>query len=273
MDISSIFQRVLTRLLSPLVRYLISQNWTYPALCELLKKIYIAETVQHYREPNGKAITDSRVSLLTGIHRKDVKRLREELAHETETPLLRRGAGLAVRTVSTWVSQHCDAEGNPIPLPFREEGNTLSFEALVRELKADMRAKSILDELIHAGVAELNDQGEVTLLRHAYISDLPEDKLAFLGDNIGDHLGSALHNISRPDCAPMLERAVFFNSLPADALEPIKQSLASQGDQILRDAHGRMLAAKAAQAKDQPVAQKRVRFGVYYFEEDNDAQP
>lgn len=266
-----IFQRVLIRLLSPLVRYLIEQNWTYQAFCELLKKIYIAEALRHDQASNPQLpATDSRVSLLTGIHRKDVKRLRAELAREPNAPLLSKSAGLAVRCVSIWVEQYCDAQGRPKALPFREDQGAESFEGLVKELKADMRAKSILDELVRAGVTEIDAQGRVHLLRSAYVSQLPEDKLAFLGDNVGDHLNSALTNVRAPEQPPFVERAVFLNNLPTSELPKIQATIQQQGDALLHDIHRRLLATRAAGADDQDKS--RVRFGIFYYEESQDKQ-
>lgn len=266
-----IFQRVLVRLLRPLVRYLIEQNWTYPAFCELLKKIYIAEALSYDQASHPQApATDSRVSLLTGIHRKDVKRLRAELAREPNAPLLSRSAGLAVRCVSAWVGQYCDAQGRPKALPFREDQGAESFEGLVKELKADMRAKSILDELIRAGVAELDDQGVVHLLRSAYVSQLPEDKLAFLGDNVGDHLNSALANVRTPEQPPFVERAVFLNNLPSSELPKIQAAIQQQGDALLHNIHRQLLAARKLAAADENKS--RVRFGIFYYEESQDNQ-
>ncbi|MEY2336638.1 DUF6502 family protein, partial [Acidithiobacillus ferrianus] len=60
-------------ILRPLVRYLIGQGWTYGALAEALKMVYVEETSQHYGKAAGRGLTDSRISLLTGIHRKEVK--------------------------------------------------------------------------------------------------------------------------------------------------------------------------------------------------------
>ena len=69
-------QTALVELLRPLVRYLIGHGWGYPALCELLKGLYVAEAATLDRA-SGRP-TDSRLSLRTGIHRREVKRLRKE---------------------------------------------------------------------------------------------------------------------------------------------------------------------------------------------------
>ena len=102
-------------ILHPLVRYLIGQGWTYGALADTLKMVYVAEASQHYGEADGRTLTDSRVSLLTGIHRKEVKRLRVQLEEHGERPLLRHGANMAAQVVAAWISmvEYTDPAGQP----------------------------------------------------------------------------------------------------------------------------------------------------------------
>src|SRR3954462_7097701 len=80
----------LARLLRPLVRLCIRSGTTFPALAQLLRELYV-NVAEHDFGLQGKEQTDSRVSLLTGIHRKEVSRL--------------RGAGAPVATVPASVSR------------------------------------------------------------------------------------------------------------------------------------------------------------------------
>ena len=63
------------RLLRPLVRLLIERSIPLPFVTELLRGLYVEVAVKEF-PVEGKRQTDSRVNLLTGVHRKDVKRLR-----------------------------------------------------------------------------------------------------------------------------------------------------------------------------------------------------
>ena len=67
--------RALRRLLRPLVRLLLAKQVTYPFLANLLKAVYV-EVAEREFAIAGKSQTTSRLSLLTGIHRKDAERLR-----------------------------------------------------------------------------------------------------------------------------------------------------------------------------------------------------
>ncbi|MFA6381589.1 DUF6502 family protein, partial [Acidithiobacillus sp.] len=262
---NGVLKTAVLAILRPLVRYLIGQGWTYGALADTLKMVYVAEASKHYGEADGRTLTDSRVSLLTGIHRKEVKRLRLLLEEHGERPMLRHGANIAAQVVAAWVSMadYADPSGQPKPLPLRSEASP-SFEGLARRVKADMRPRAILDELGRVGVAEEKD-GVVRLLRHAYISALPEDRVAFLGENVGDHLRSAVHNLEGGES--FLERALYFDALPVAVLEEARPEIYRMSDRLLREAHQRLNAAESPEGP-----QRRLRLGVYYYEEDAAAE-
>lgn len=75
----------LARLLRPLVRLCIRSGMTFPALAQLLRELFV-NVAEHDFALDGKPQTDSRVSLLTGIHRKEVARLRGAGAPVNEVP-------------------------------------------------------------------------------------------------------------------------------------------------------------------------------------------
>ena len=76
--------RALRHLLRPLVRLLLAHQITLPYLAGLLKSVYLevgeAELSRGADPPSA-----SQLSLLTGLHRKDIRRLREEALNESET--------------------------------------------------------------------------------------------------------------------------------------------------------------------------------------------
>src|SRR5258706_10102062 len=75
MTLSPSIVAALRHLLRPLVRLLVARGVTYPMLAELLKETYIDVADRDFRL-DAKPATDSRLSLLSGGHRKDVRRLR-----------------------------------------------------------------------------------------------------------------------------------------------------------------------------------------------------
>lgn len=265
-----ILKQAILALLRPLTRYLIGRGWTYPVLCDLLKSVYVESAIQTHDEEN-ESLTDSRVSLLTGIHRKEVHRLREELGATMENVALRAEASMAVRVITLWTTspRYLNAQRKPRRLPIRSSGRQLSFESLVKDTKADMRPNVILEELVRTGVVAIDKDDQVKLLRNAYVSALPEDKLAFLGANTGDHLRSALHNIEAHD-NPYLERAVFYTHVDADALAKLKPKLNQRSEQFLKEINN-LIAPHSylGDAAENKTGVRRMRLGVYYFEDES----
>src|ERR1044072_4765275 len=105
----------LARLLRPLVRLCIRSGMTFPALAQLLRELFV-NVAEHDFALEGKEQTDSRVSLLTGIHRKEVARLGVPAApfNEPRPPLppTRQTAAPCFPAPKS-----PDARGEPLPLP------------------------------------------------------------------------------------------------------------------------------------------------------------
>ena len=99
------------RLLRPLVKLLLHHSVQYPALTSLLKQTYVEMATAMPVE--GKPQTDSRVSLLTGIHRLDVKRLRNEISNGDEVPPM--SVSLGAQIVARWIAnvEYLDNKGRP----------------------------------------------------------------------------------------------------------------------------------------------------------------
>src|ERR1700745_2746954 len=90
----------LARLLRPLVRLCIRSGMTFPALAQLLRELFV-NVAEHDFALQGKEQTDSRVSLLTGISRKEVARLRGAGAPVHETPA---AVSLTSAVIARWLA-------------------------------------------------------------------------------------------------------------------------------------------------------------------------
>ncbi len=103
----------LARLLRPLVRLMIRSGVTFPVVAELLRGLYVdVATRDLLADP--KAQTDSRISLLTGVHRKEIRRLRTEAPAPEGVPEV---VTLASQIIARWLAAppYADAGGRPRP--------------------------------------------------------------------------------------------------------------------------------------------------------------
>lgn len=255
----------LRRLLRPLVRLLLRRNVTYPYLSELLKGLFV-EVARDDLPLAGKRQTDSRLSLLTGVHRKDVRRLQRESGANEPTPAHISFGG---RLIARWNGDpvYLDADGQPRTLPRRDPGDgSPSFERLVSEESKDIRAGVVLREWMRLGLVEINADDRVQLRSGGYVPALGDDeKLFFLGRNVRDHLATAVHNVLGEQ-PPLLERSVFADGLDAQAVTRLAESAERLGMDMLRT-----LNQQARELKQKPPGEPpgthRMTLGLYFHAE------
>lgn len=250
------FEQAIKMLLRPLTRALIAQGVTAPQLYRLVKQSYIDAAVEEL----GDQATDSRVSVMTGVHRRDVKTLRDVDATDP-APVQRRVSTLAT-VVGRWMSTPAlaDKTGAPRALTRAE------FDQMVSQINRDIRPKTILDELARQKLVTAED-GLLWLDPKGVFG--PEDldqKLDFFARNLGDHMEAAVDNLLR-QTPSRLERATFYNCLTAQSVDALEEEAREIGMEALRQ-----IARGAAERQDQDrttgKATHRFRFGMYFYRED-----
>ncbi len=261
----------LRRLLRPLVHLLLSHQVQYPQLAKLLKTLYVEVAADEFRI-DGRPPTDSRLTLITGIHRKETRRLRETVPDaECAPPAVTLGAQLVARWLGS--AEFRDADGEPLPLPRTSAKVTApSFEQLVASVSKDIRSRSVLDEWLQLGVVHLDAESRVCLNVDAFVPEKGFDEKAFyFGRNLRDHMAAAAANLKGED-APLLERAVYYGGLTDDSIRELQTLSNELGMKALRAVNERALELKRRDA-DRPHASGRMTLGVYFSQgsvEDHD---
>ncbi len=261
--------RALRTLLRPLVRFLVARQVPYPFLANLLKGVYV-EVAQRDFGLAGKRLTDSRISLLTGVYRRDVKRVRAELSTGTSIPPT---VSLGAEIAAHWngLPEFLDAEGRPNPLPMYSEDEP-SIETLVASVSTDIPARSVLDEWLRLGVVHFDDSGRVVLDAGAFVPQKGlEEKLYYFGRNLRDHIAAAAHNVQGEE-PPFVERSVYYSRLSAASVAEIGRFAAEQGMTALQAVN--RLAIELQERDAQSATEtRRMTFGVYYFGTEAEPMP
>jgi hypothetical protein len=265
--------KVARQALRPLVRLLLAKGIAYPQLIELLKGLYVELAVRDF-PVSGKDQTDSRISLLTGIHRKDVKRLR---ALPTDDERVPETISLGMRLINAWqLPPFANEEGLPKRLPrLASQGAGLSFEGLVTSVSKDIRARSVLDEWVRLGVVRIEADDTIALASDAFVPHQGfEEKAFYFGHNLHDHAAAAASNLIG-ERVPFLERSVQYTCLPASVVQSLAQDATNGGMRLLKT-----LNRKAQEGSEHPPsttstidAEQRFTFGIYFYAEEVPAVP
>ena len=254
------------QMLRPLVRLLLANGVTWRQLTHVLKDLYLEEA-RRALLADGRRDTDSALTLLTGVHRKEIRQRSQTQAQ----PL--PDLSLASQVFTRWLAdpQFRAADGSPSPLP--RNGDSVSFESLARSVSRDIHPRTILDELLRLGLVSQQADERLLPSADAFVprSGLAE-RLCMLAANVGDHLAAGAHNLQHPD-SPLLEQGIFADRLHQASVDQLQQ----RARQIWQHHFAALVAEAAALCEiDEPRGgQQRIRFGVYFYSEsmDNPAEP
>jgi hypothetical protein len=257
----------LRKILRPLVKFLIANQITYTYLINILKSTYVEVADQDF-PVKGKKQTDSRINLLTGVHRKDVKRLRSEEGRTDEKPA---NISIGAQIIARWVGDrnlHSE-DGSPRPLPLQDadEFSMNSFEGLVSNIaKGDIRPRVVLDELMRLDMVELDPDHKVILKTKAFTPNKgQEEKLFFFGKNIQDHLCAGVHNLAGEQ-PPFFDRSVYYDELSETSVQELAEMADTLGMNALIKLNERALALQTADTSTSTAKSKhRMNFGIFNF--------
>lgn len=282
----------LRQLLAPLARLALAQGVTHATLDELMKQALVDAADQaHAALPPHRRV--SRITTATGIHRREVTRLVAALRDGAaqQVPPARSHAS---ELFAHWRSQppYLGPDGRPSALP--RQGPAPSFETLAQATTRDVHPRSLLDELLRLGLAQLDaDTDTVRLVRDGFVPQGDQARmLQVLGRNVGAHLEGAVDNVlhdralapaARPADAPAaagrrraseglqpaaadlqpaparhFEQAIFASGLSEASLEEFRQLVTAQWQATLQavvPALEALVARDAAQAGSHPPAQ------------------
>ena len=264
-----LLHRSMRSILQPLARVAVARGLPLSALTQILKDVLV-DAAQVELKRRGEKPTQSRISVLSGVHRKDV---RDFLSQTPERESAREPVSRAESVVGRWLGDpaYRDAEGQPVVLP--RAGAAPSFEALVAGISTDVRPRTVLDELKRLGfVRHDEDDDTLALDTAAFVpSDDEAHLLRLFEANLADHAQAAAANVTGSD-GPFLERAVYYTHLPPEAVEELHTTARADSRQLLEKLNAAALArqrrdaANAASDRDAPL--QRFRFGVYFYRED-----
>ncbi|QGW79316.1 hypothetical protein GPJ81_22315 [Pseudomonas alkylphenolica] len=258
----------LRRVMRPLVRLMLRKGVTYTVFADLLKEVFVDVADREFRL-DDKAPSDSRISLLTGVHRKDVRRLRTE--DDTASMALPENITLGAQLVNAWTSNSpfCKTAGQALPLPrLASVGGDVSFDALVAQVSTDIRARVVLDEWLRLGVVRLDEQDCVHLEAQAFVPQKGfDEKAAYLAHNLHDHASAAVHNLTAQG-QPFFERSVHYDALSPASVEVLRETVASEGMQTLLG-FSRLAADLENGDLSSLDPRQRITIGLYFYTEPN----
>jgi len=249
------------KLMRPLVRILLRNGVAYGALADAIRKCYVDVAFEDF-SPQGKKQTVSRVSALTGLTRKEVKRLHELDATDYEASQERYNR--ALRVISGWMNDRrfLDTKGKPADLLL--EGETKSFELLVKEYSGDIPTMAMLAMLEEAGSVK-SGQGRVRLIRHAYVPGRDDqDKIRILGADVCELISTIDHNMTAEPDNLLFQRKVAYEDINPESLVKLKKLSFRKAQSLLEQLDREYAKHEQTDSDDGGTS---ISLGIYYHEQ------
>ncbi len=266
MSHEKLLQKAISCVLKPLIRILLRNNIPFGAFSELARQAYV-EVATHDFKVEGRKQSNSRIATITGLSRKEVKRLQEK--EEFNDTSLTEKYNRAARVVYGWVHDE-NYQSNVIKkskaLRFDKDKN--SFSTLVKKYSGDVPPRAILDELERVGVVSIDDNAYIHLLTRAYIPSTGiNEKIQYLGTDVAALLNTMDRNIYEDNKEKHFQRKVYYDNLPNEAIIELKQLISENSQQLLEKIDIEMAKHdRDSNPKSTGTGRRAIGVGIYYFE-------
>jgi hypothetical protein len=239
--------------LAPLAQLCIGKNITIQVIEEQLRGAFVKAAHEVHSDIPGQRLT-SRISTTTGLTRRAVARLKHQ---QSARPPQRRSP--ATELFTRWVS---DPALQTRALP--RQGAVPSFESMAQSVTRDVHPRTLLEELCRLKLVRHDEPSDtVHLLRDAFVPRGDWDRMvAFLGNNVGDHLRAATANVLG-DGGQHLEQAIFADELSEDSLKAAHKLMAQQWRTLLGEVAPQLETLIASDREAGRVQNRSLRIGLF----------
>ena len=265
------------KLLRPLVRILIRHGVSFPEFSDIAKVVYV-DCALHDFPLDDRKVSGSRIAILTGLTRKEVRRLLDSVRRPTEL----HAADVIInmsrsgRVLAGWFQDPdflATHYGIPRDLVF-DSPDEPSFTELVRRYSGDMPARAMLEELLRVCAVQKTEENLLHVVTRSYIpTPLNVDSIARIGITLHDLASTLDFNLDpkRTQRARFERRVTTDDGIAASDVDGFHMLVREKGQQLLEGLDN-WLAARQTDSEAVKGLEQRIRIGVgvYLFQEDTD---
>lgn len=246
------------RLLRPLARILLRHGLSAYDFARIANIAFVGAAGDILRE-QGKPVSFSRISAITGLHRHIVSDIvnspESDAATESREKDYRRNR--LARVLTGWYESPRYTDSQGLPLVLSADGDVPSFAALVQEFSGDIYPGIILDELLEVGAVAIEHDGGIRSLSRRYTSGGTDPAALLNLGNVGhDVLSTLEHNLTTPPEQRLYDDSVVSIHLDRAALPLFRRLMRQRGAAFLSDVEGWLA------EHERPAAAGTVRAGV-----------
>lgn len=217
--------KLLALVLRPAVRFCLRHSLRLQDFLECGKTVFIDESAALLQEQDLK-INISRISLMSGVHRRDVARIREyglQLHYEQD---------LITKTVGMWQTNERFMTKAGQPRILTTEGSHPEFTALVESVSKDMNPSSVLFELQRVGAVEIM-KGAARLTVESYVpKGNPLKGFTILSNDAEDLTQTVEENVLQDPELPQFHARTEYDNIRPELAAELKRWFLKEGHEF-----------------------------------------
>lgn len=252
----------------PIAKFLLRNGIGYREFSEISKLAFVQVASEEYGI-RGRRTNMSRVAVMTGLNRKEVRKVRDRLDNEDWD--LDPSLSKPVNVLSEWFTSpaYLTPKGSPRWLPFEAHGNNLSFTSLVRSVGGDVPPGAMLKELKRAACVKEMRPGVWKALKRQYSpTGIDLFQVQRFGECLHDLAETIASNMQQPrEAERLFEFRSWANQIDPRAVPNLKKLVRTQGEEYLEsvdDWLGDHVLPRGSAGDGDGI---RCGVGIYYFEE------
>lgn len=255
--------------LLPIARIFLRFGIGFREFSEIAKTAFVDVASSDYGL-RGRPTNISRVAVMTGLTRKEVKRIREKIeAGEDRVDVKSTPLG---EILHRWHSEdsYLDSAGSPAELNFSGDG--VSFSNLVKRFGGDIPPGAMRTELKRVGAIEELDDGRLKVIRRAIHPVGEHEKLVTaVVHSVYPLVSTIAHNVnSDRDENSWAQFNTYSRSIRTSDLPRLRRISMDRLKEVSESFDDLFMAYEALHDNDNPEGDENiVAVGVYYFEEDD----
>jgi len=257
--------------LRPIASVLLRFGISWKEFSEVSKRVFVQVATDEYGL-RGRPTNASRVSIMTGVNRKEVTKIRNRKLDLDIAEILKYST--VGRLISGWHqdADFCDSKNKPLVLS--RTGNFPSFIDLNKRYGRDISYQAVLKELIASkSVVELED-GRLQIVKHNYAPvNEGDNSLQNFCIALADYAHTMRHNYAHRDTENLrLSGDAKKKEFPVELAEQFRNFSAKKGSKFLEDINNWLELHMPDQEELENIETMRLGAGAYVIYDDTESE-
>lgn len=262
-DLKPILANAVAAIMRPLIRFWMKKGYSFQAFEEIIRWLFVDIAEKDFQLPDKKQ-TDSRISVVTGLTRHQVKHYRSIPLEDSPE---KAKSNRSTRVLTGWMSNEKYHDDNGPKVLDIESGEN-NFGDLVSEFGGDISPKAVLDDLVHQNQVEYVDKTRVKLVAKGYVPTKDEKAIIeIFGHDAAALIETLDYNLNSEDGTTRFQKKVCYDNIPTEFIDEFKKLSGKKAQKLLEELNE--VLSKKQTSDDKNENSRKLGMGIYYFEQDN----